>query len=138
MRPSDALRELFEQHDALRKLVDACEEAANDVDDGDGDVARLVRETTKLRVAFEAHNQYEESLLPAILRELDAFGDVRVDHMFADHVDEHRTLRRRLDGPTAELRETLQALRGHLAREERMFLSGRILRDDVVAVESTG
>jgi hypothetical protein len=47
---------------------------------------------------------------------------------FADHVDEHRALRHRLDGPTAELRATLYELRAHLAGEERYFLTSRILR----------
>jgi hypothetical protein len=36
------------------------------------------------------------------------------------------------------LRATLYELRAHLAAEERVFLSARILRDDVVNVESTG
>ena len=39
--------------------------------------------------------------------------------MFADHVQEHRALRHRLDGPTGELRAALYGLRAHLAGEER-------------------
>ncbi len=132
------MRELFEQHEALRVLMDECEQAADDIDVDRGDLGRLTREVTKLRAAFEAHNLYEETLLPSILRDQDAFGDVRVSYMVADHADEHRTLRARLDGSTAELRATLYSLRAHLAAEERVFLSARVLRDDVVAVESTG
>ena len=138
MRPSDALRELFEQHEALRTIMDDCEQAADDIDAGRGDFGRLARDITKLRMAFEAHNIHEETLLPKILRELDAFGDVRVSYMVADHIDEHRALRARLDGPTADLRSALYSLRAHLAGEERMFLSSRVLRDDVVAVEGSG
>ena len=52
--------------------------------------------------------------------------------MVADHVQEHRALLHRLDGPTGELRATVYSLRAHLAREERHFLATRMLRNDVV------
>lgn len=137
MRPSDALRELLDEHEVLRVIMKACEQAADEVDAHPDNLDRLVREVKRLRIAFEAHNHREESLLPAILRELDAFGDVRISYMVEDHVDEHRKLRARLDAPTDEVRATLEALRHHLESEEHMFLSARVLRDDVVAVESS-
>jgi len=115
------LRELIDQHDALRVLMDDCEQAADDIDARRGDLGHLSREVTKLRVAFEAHNLYEDTVMPAILR--DAVGDVRVSHMVADHLDEHRALRDRLNGPPAELRAALYLLRAHLAAEERVFAS---------------
>ncbi len=137
--PSDALRELLEQHRALRALMDACDGLADDVDAGRGDVGALVREVARLRLAFDAHNRHEEHVLLQVLREIDSFGDVRIDSMSSDHAGEHRALRSRLGGgATAELRATLFDLRAHLAAEERVFLSARVLRDDVVNVESTG
>jgi iron-sulfur cluster repair protein YtfE (RIC family) len=136
--PSQALAELIQQHEMLRAKMDRCEQLANDVDRGRGDFVALVREVAELRETFAAHNQFEEQVLRPILRTIDAFGEVRVAHMFADHVDEHRALRYRLDAPTSELRATLYQLRAHLAGEERYFLSARVLRDDVVSVEATG
>jgi hypothetical protein len=136
--PSRVLHDLLEQHETLRGMIEACEQLAEDVDRGSNDPGRLVREVTRLRLAFEAHNRHEESVLPRLLHEVDAFGEVRVARMVSDHGDEHRSLRRRLDGPTHELRATMDQLRAHLAAEERVFLSPRVLRDDVVTLEGAG
>jgi len=138
IEPSQAREVLVEQHSTLREMMDDCEHLADEVDAGRGKLLALVRSVAALRAAFEAHNHFEEQTLRPMLHDLDAFGDVRIEHMLADHVDEHRVLRHRLDGPTAELRATLYALRAHLAGEERDYLSRRVLRDDLVNVESSG
>jgi hemerythrin-like domain-containing protein len=135
--PSEALAELLRQHEALRAIADTCEQLADEVDAGRGEVGTLVREVAKLRAAFTVHNQFEEQVLRPILATIDAFGEVRIDRMVADHVVEHRALASQLDAPTAALRATLETLRAHLAAEERYFLSARVLKDDIVSVEST-
>ena len=136
--PSRLLTELVQQHTTLREMIDNCESLADNLDRGRGSAAELTREVAKLRVAFDAHNAFEEQLLRPVLREVDAFGQVRVEQMLQDHVDEHRAMRRHLDGPTSELRAVLYELRAHLATEERYFLSSRVLRDDVISVEGAG
>lgn len=123
-----ALRELLEQHEALRAMMDHCEQLADELDRGRGELGALVREVCRLRVELEAHNRFEEQVLRPLLRDLDAFEGVRVDHMFADHIEEHRALAGGLDAPLVELRATLDRLRVHLAAEERYFLSARALR----------
>jgi hypothetical protein len=133
--PSVLLAELSQQHEALRAIMDHCEQLADDLDRGKAQASELTLEIAKLRVAFDAHNKFEEQLLRPVLREVDAFGAVRIEQMIADHIDEHRAMRHHLDGPTAELRSTLYELRAHLAAEERYFLSSRVLRDDLVSVE---
>ena len=133
--PSRLLAELVQQHTALRGIIDKCELVADELDAGRAQASELTREVAKLRVAFDAHNAFEEQLLRPVLREADAFGQVRVEQMLQDHVDEHRAMRRHLDGPTSELRGVLYELRAHLVAEERYFLSSRVLRDDVVSVE---
>lgn len=138
IEPSRALRELLDEHEALRDIMDDCEQLADNIDAGRGNVGELVLEVSRLRAVFDAHNKHEEQVLPAILRAADAFGDVRIAHMTDDHVDEHRALRDRLDGPTRELRATLYELRAHLVAEERMFLSARVLCDDIINVEASG
>lgn len=136
--PSRLLAELKHQHEMLRAMMDRCEQLADDLDRGRVQPLDLTREVAKLRVAFDAHNKFEEQLLRPILRDNDAFGAVRLEQMVADHIDEHRAMRRQLDGPTGELRATLYELRAHLATEERYFLSSRVLRDDLVTVEGGG
>ena len=139
MHPSKLLTELMKQHEAIRAIMDRCEALADELDDGRGDPSQLTREVAKLRLAFDAHNRFEEQLLRPVLRELDAFGDVRIDRMIADHVGEHHAVREQLgDGPTAVLRNAIDNLRVHLQAEERYFLSSKVLRDDLVSVEGGG
>lgn len=137
--PSKLLTELIRQHDELRKIMDHCEELADALDAGKGDVTALTREIAKLRVTFDAHNHFEEQLLRPVLRELDAFGSVRIERMFSEHVNEHRSMKLQLgDATTNALRSALDSLRVHLDAEERYFLSSKVLRDDLVTVENGG
>jgi hypothetical protein len=137
--PSQVLTELLHQHDQIRDLIDRCEKLADELDSGKGEPATLLSEVARLRVVFELHNKFEERLLRPILRDADAFGEVRIDRMVQDHVGEHRSMHEGLGSPiTIELRRTLDNLRHHLATEERFFLSARILREDLVVVESGG
>lgn len=137
--PSKLLAELLQQHDELRKLMDRCEELAEQLDIGKGDPAALAREIAKLRIAFDTHNKFEEQLLRPVLREMDAFGDVRIERMFSEHVGEHRSMRLQLgDATTNALRGAIDSLRVHLAAEERYFLSSKVLRDDLVTLEGSG
>ena len=138
-RPGKVLAELLQQHDDLRAIMDRCELLADEIDIGKGDVGALTREVAKLRLAFDAHNKFEEQLLRPVLRELDAFGEVRIERMFHDHLREHRAMRLQLgDATTNALRSAIDDLRVHLQAEERYFVSSKVLRDDVVTIESTG
>jgi hemerythrin-like domain-containing protein len=139
IQSSRLLSELLKQHDALREMMDRCEHLADELDAGRGDPTQLTREIAKLRVAFDVHNRFEEHLLRPVLREIDAFGEVRVERMFGEHVAEHRDLRQHLaDGPTSGLRGVIDSLRVHLEAEERYFLSSKVLRDDLVTIEGAG
>lgn len=138
-RSSKLLQELMRQHDGLRAIMDRCEELADELDAGKGTALALTREVAKLRLAFDAHNRYEEQLLRPVLSELDSLGDVRVERMFSDHVSEHRAMHLQLGDPTTNaLRSVIDSLRVHLQAEERYFLSSKALRDDVVTIEHTG
>ena len=123
--PSKALAELTRQHEALRAMMDRCEQLADQIDAGRADCGVLVEEVIQLRAAFDAHHRFEEEVLRPILRSLGELGDLRVEPVLADHIDEHRDLRDRLDGPTGELRATLDRLRAHLWGEERYLLASR-------------
>ena len=136
-QPGKLLAELIAQHNTLRTMIDTCEKLADEIDAGHGDPAELTRAVAKLRVAFDSHNKFEEQLLRPVLREIDAFGEVRIERMVADHIGEHHAVREHLgDGPVAWLRDALDQLRVHLQAEERYFLSSKVLRDDLVVVEN--
>lgn len=137
--PSRALAELKTQHDALRGMMDRCEELAGELDAGRMGPLQLTREVSRLRLAFEAHNTFEEQLLRPVLLGTDAFAEVRIDRMIEDHVGEHRSMRAQLaTTETSVLRDVIETLRAHLDAEERYLLTARVLRDDLVNVEGTG
>jgi hypothetical protein len=92
-----------------------------------------------LRLAFEAHNAFEEKLLRPLLQQADPFAAARIDRMIEDHVEEHRQMRAQLGtSETSALREVIETLRAHLEAEERYLLSAKVLRDDVISIEETG
>jgi len=140
LAPSHILSELIAQHDSLRGMMDRCEDLADTLDGHpDSDPMPLTRELARLRLAFDAHNKFEEQLLRPVLLEHDAFGNVRVDRMVDDHMHEHTAIRERLGSPaTAALRDVIETLRAHLDAEERYLLTSRVLRDDLVTIESAG
>jgi len=137
--PGAALRELLQQHAELRRIVADCEALIERLDEGEDVAGELAHAVAKLRVAFEAHNKHEESLLRPVLIAADAFGPVRVDQMVDEHIREHRAVRATLDDLSAEaLAETLRTLITHLEEEERYFLTSKVLHDDLIIVEGGG
>jgi Hemerythrin HHE cation binding domain len=125
------LATVFEQHEQLRAIMDRCDELAEQLDIGTGDVAELTREVINLRVALDAHNQVEEQLLRELLRQPDGSGGLRSDHIFNDHIGEHRSMRLSLgDATTNALRAAIDSLRGHLHAEERYLFSAHHHDDD--------
>lgn len=136
--PSRALAELKAQHDALRVMMDRCEDLADELDDGRGSPEALTHEVARLRIAFEAHNKFEEQLLRPVLLGADAFAEVRIDRMIEDHVGEHRAMRTQLNTTeTSALRDAVEMLRAHLDAEERYLLSARVLRDDLINLDGS-
>lgn len=129
--PSSALSTLIAQHDSLRAMMDRCEVLAAQLDaHPEGDPGELVREVVRLRLAFDAHNQFEEQLLRPLFFEHDPFAAVRLDRMVEDHINEHRMFRDRLASPVvADLRDVVEGLRAHLDAEERYLLTSPVLRD---------
>ena len=137
--PASALAELKAQHDVLRGMMDRCVDLADELDAGRSGPTQLTQEVARLRMAFDAHNTFEEQLLRPVLIETDAFALPRIDRMVEDHVVEHRTMREQLRlTETAILRDVVETLRAHLDAEERYLLTSRVLRDDLVSLEDAG
>jgi hypothetical protein len=133
--PTTALQELLAQHAKLREMMERCEQLADELDATGGDPVTLTGEVARIRIAFDAHNTYEERLLRPVLESADSFGPIRIERMVTEHVDEHRAMRTRLAGWTATsvLREVIDNLRNHLEVEERYFLTAKVLREDVAS-----
>ncbi len=145
-RDSEVRAELLDQHEALRHLLTACDGAAERIlaahDTGGG---HLLACLVQLLGEFQDHNEEEEVRLRPLLLAADSFGEVRVDRMVEDHLAEHAALRQALreaadmevpDRAALATLELVSRLRSHLDAEERQFLNDRVLRDDLVAVDS--
>jgi Hemerythrin HHE cation binding domain len=138
-KPSRALAELKAQHDALREMMDRCEALADGLDASEQAPAQLTREVADLRLAFEAHNSFEEQLLRPVLRASDELAELRIDRMVEDHVGEHRAMGAQLSATEpGALRDAIEMLRAHLDAEERYLLSPRVLRDGLGNLDADG
>jgi hypothetical protein len=132
MTPDQMLEALSRQHAELRERIERCEQLAEDFEAGLQEPSQLLHEVTALRVAFDAHNQFEERALSPLLLDVEWLGAVRVSRMVEDHVEEHRAIRRELEPTTAYgLRAVLASLRTHLDAEERYLLTPKVVRDDL-------
>ena len=117
--PEGALAELTEQHASLNEMMDHCETLADALDAGTAEAAQVLREVSRLRAAFDAHNRFEERLLPALL---EAALRARAARIAEANIAEHRSMRQQLGSPTtAELRSVIASLRAHLDAEQRSF-----------------
>lgn len=107
--------------------MDRCEDLADALEAGRCGPTQLMREVTRLRLAFDAHNKYEETLLRPVL--LQAHAPERMEQILADHVQEHRGMRADLaSSETAMLRHVIANMRSHLEIEERYLLAAQVLR----------
>lgn len=103
-----------------------CEDLADELDAGRSGPTQLMREVTRLRLAFEAHNRYEETLLRPVL--LQSHSAQKMEELLADHVAEHRSMRTDLaSSETAMLRQVIENMRSHLEIEERYLLAAQAL-----------
>jgi hypothetical protein len=114
--PPGVVTELRAAHDALRELIDRCDQLADELDSARIDPARLAQEVSRLRTAFAAHNRYEEQFLRPLVTD--------GDPLEAGQVTEYRRVAAGLgNAATQELRLTLEQLRRDLAAEDRYFQS---------------
>ena len=95
------------QHDSLRDMMDRCEELADELDAGRGNLVHLHRAVALLRAAFNVHRALEDQA-PSSARASDPSGAVQgVRILRAQHNA----------GPTEMLRDVIATLRSHLAGE---------------------
>lgn len=118
--------ELQAQHAMLRGMMDRCEELADELDAGRSGPTQLTREVVRLRLAFEAHNRFEEELLRPVL--LSAMPAELIERLVAEHVADHFAMRRDLaTTETAPLRAVIASMRAHLDIEESYMASAQMV-----------
>jgi hypothetical protein len=131
-----AIKELDAQHAALRGMMERCLELADALDAGRCGPTQLLREVERLRMAFDSHNRFEESLLVPILKS--QLTEPRASAVEHAHVDQHRALRMKLASEgtpmSRDLRVVIEELRAHLDREEEMLRSTRGLVIDAAGM----
>jgi len=122
-----AIAELKAQHNVLRGMMERCESFADELDSGRCGPMQLMREVERLRLAFEAHNRFEEQMLRPIL--FAGIDSATIDRQIDEHVKAHRAMRQGLaSSETAMLREVIDSMRAHLDTEEEFIASATSLR----------
>jgi hypothetical protein len=143
---SEVLDNLLAEHAGLRGLMSLCETESRRILTGENSARHLLACVLQLVDAVESHNLSEEAALRPILLDTDSFGEVRVDQMMEDHVAEHMSLRQllrqavELEVPDRAARAVLDAmrlLRDHMEGEEAQFLNARVLRDDLMPIDTS-
>jgi hypothetical protein len=148
MTNSEIREHLLAQHRGLRGLMSLCEREAQRILGGETDSRHLLACILQLLDALERHNTSEEIALQPLLLDTDSYGPVRVDQMLDDHIAEHLWVHDLLrdaveaevpDRAAAVALEAMRRLRDHIALEENHFLNSRVLRDDIMPIDtSTG
>jgi hemerythrin-like domain-containing protein len=139
--PSEIRRSLLADHARIERLLEELEDLADRARTGDHSAGRFEAVAHQLRRMLDAHNAAEEEALEPLLRVVDSWGAIRVEGMFLEHQKEHAEMLATLDAPSAELAAAIPGLasdlRAHMTREERTFLSGEVLRDDIISAGPT-
>jgi len=124
---SRAIAEIQAQHAMLRGMMDRCEAFAGELEAGRCGPLQLTREVARLRLAFDAHNKFEEEMLRPVL--LAGMAPAMIDRRIEEHVSEHRAMRTSLaTSETNLLREVIDSMRAHLDAEERYLRSAMTVR----------
>lgn len=146
--PAAAVRDrILADHDVLRRMIAAVDQVAGLIEDGEGELADSLRVLlVALFRKLKAHMHYEDEELAPILRDVDAFGDVRAEAFAREHEDQREQMAELLQAATdnnaaprrtaARAREITARVLSDMDHEEQTFLDPDILRDDVVVADT--
>jgi iron-sulfur cluster repair protein YtfE (RIC family) len=143
-RPSLVRARILEHHGEVRAKLEILQRLAIEADGGNMSAAEnAVALTRGLFDELADHLDIEEQLLVPMLREVDAWGELRANELIKHHEQqwsELKALRARADQSSAlamarELALLVTALRRDLLDEDRELLTPDVLRDDVVGID---
>ncbi|MGI9591194.1 MAG: hemerythrin domain-containing protein [Myxococcota bacterium] len=147
MTPSEIREWILKDHRMLRGLLDDLDALAQQVRDGDRRLIGPLRlEAERFLHRFDEHTRWEDAYLRPALLEADAWGSERAERL--DH--DHREQRALLADSLARLRyaerppvlvargvlDLIALIRTDMEEEERDLLDPRILRDDVISIDT--
>lgn len=144
MTPSEVRSRVLAEHVWLSQKISRLESSADRCLCGTpGELPRLQAMLGDLFGSLRRHLSTEEEILLPLLRQVDAWGDLRAEQVRRDHEAQRREMqdleRVAETAPPEELAdaalELCATLREDMDTEERVTLSPRVLRDDVVAVD---
>jgi iron-sulfur cluster repair protein YtfE (RIC family) len=144
VNPSDVRARVLAEHLWLSEKLTRLEKSALKVISGRAAETGRLRERCKnLCESLWFHLATEDEILVPLLRELDAWGEVRVERVQNDHQaqrTEIAELKKQADAadPVTLAEDVLtfaKALRADMAHEEQVSLSRELLRDDTVTVD---
>ena len=139
---SEIRRRVLEQHKTIRDRLVRLEASASEVAVESGPLEPLRTELETLLRLLRTHMNFEDSVLPGLLSQADAWGEARLDRYREDHRQQRRVIRELLAklGERDRVEVSLLALgfcallRQDMESEERIFLSDEALRDHPVVV----
>ncbi|NNL67957.1 MAG: hypothetical protein HKP30_17040 [Myxococcales bacterium] len=146
MRPSEVRRHVLSDHAHLRERLTRIVRYAGAVVRGGSAPAGVLRMEGEALLEFmEQHMSYEDQHLVPILREADAWGDVREERFAAEHREQRELLAyalAQLVEPSRPERVVAQMLldlaellEKDMHEEEAAFLDPRIVRDDPITID---
>lgn len=147
MKPAEIREWVMKDHQSLRALLGDLEDLARKVRDGDRRLLGPLRlEAERFLHRFEDHTRWEDQHLRPALLEADAWGKERVSRLDHDHKEQRELLEDSLERLRDAERPPVLVARGVLdlieliatdmGEEERDLLDPRILRDDVISIDS--
>ena len=143
--PAQTREWVLKDHRALRAQLDALEELATQVRDGDRRLLGPLRlEAERFLHRFEDHTRWEDRYLRPALLVADAWGKERAERLDHDHVEQRMLLEESLerlrdaDRPAVlvarSVLDLIALIRVDMEQEEQDLLDPRVLRDDVVSI----
>jgi iron-sulfur cluster repair protein YtfE (RIC family) len=133
------------QHQSIREWLTHAERIAREAGDSEAQLRELQTLIRTFGARLEEHMVFEETLLFPVLATIDAWGELRVANLAADHIHQRaelaelESLAGSTDGAAFSLRvlTLVTDLRGDMEREEREALRPEVLRDDVVVIDQS-
>lgn len=150
--PSQIRQIILDGHDVLRKrletmeaLVEKLQKAAPSAAAGSPDEKALIENLLEFRKTFLEHVAVEQNILQPALADADAWGAVRVEQMEKEHCEQRAMLDefaamaggKKPADFLARVRRLITDMYADMKSEEEDFLNPDVLRDDVVAIDSS-
>ena len=147
MKPSDIRKKVLADHRMLGGMLSSLEDLAKDVLNGQHDESGALCERGEgLLDHLGEHMQWEERYLAPAIRAADSWGEERARRLFDDHREQRILLEHaliRLRDPVCpavllagNLLDLAALIRDDMIDEERRMLDVRVLRDDVIVIDT--